>query len=88
MKQKLISTSIRIAAATTVLGLLGQTSSLAFASSWDPTLLVNTESFSTIDDGDGTTNIEVRFGDTVDERVYWDVTRGMFEFTDDLHVQR
>ncbi|MCF7845088.1 MAG: hypothetical protein K9M03_04665, partial [Kiritimatiellales bacterium] len=41
------------------------------ASSWNPTLLVNTESFNVIDDGDGTTDIEVRFGETVDERIRW-----------------
>lgn len=31
-------------------------------SSWNPTLLVNTESFQRIDRGDGTTNIDLQFG--------------------------
>lgn len=36
--------------------------SASAVSSWSPTLLVNTESFQTIDSGDGTTDIELRFG--------------------------
>ena len=62
---------------------------LAFAnlSSWDPTLLVNTESFQTIDDGDGTTNIEVRFGSAANQSILWDVNRTRFDFTDDVHIQ-
>lgn len=57
------------------------------ASSWNPTLLVNTESFQVIDEGDGTTNVELRFGGTLDERLLFNRTKGMFQFTDDLSVQ-
>lgn len=57
------------------------------ASSWKPTLLVNTESFQTIDEGDGTTNVEVRFGGTLNEIFRWDRARGTFQVTDDLSVQ-
>ncbi|MBU0766239.1 hypothetical protein KKF55_00420 [Patescibacteria group bacterium] len=55
-------------------------------SSWNPTLLVNTESFSAIDDGDGTTDIELRFGTTIDERLKWNFNANRFEFTRDLRV--
>lgn len=57
------------------------------ASSWAPTLLVNTESFQTIDEGDASTNVELRFGSTLDEKIIWNRTKGSFQFTDDLSVQ-
>lgn len=56
-------------------------------SSWKPTLLVNTESFQTIDEGDGSTDLEVRFGGTLNEKLIWNRTEGTFQFTDDLSVQ-
>src|SRR3989344_5517409 len=56
------------------------------ASSWSPTLLVNTESFQIIDEGDATTDIEIRFGDTVNEKIYWDRTNAEFRFSDDIRV--
>ncbi|OGJ56686.1 hypothetical protein A3D88_02825 [Candidatus Peribacteria bacterium RIFCSPHIGHO2_02_FULL_52_16] len=57
------------------------------ASSFDPTLLVNTESFQIIDEGDSTTDIEIRFGDTVNEKVYWNRGPARFQFTDDVHSE-
>lgn len=57
------------------------------ASSWAPTLIVNTESFQTIDEGDGTTDVEVRFGGTLNEKLIWNRTESTFQFTDDLSVQ-
>lgn len=57
------------------------------ASSWKPTLLVNTESFQTIDEGDGTTDVEVRFGSSLNEIFRWNRTKGTFQITDDLSVQ-
>ncbi len=59
----------------------------AVASSWSPTLLVNTESFQTIDDGDGTTDLELRFGGSLNEKLLFNRTKGSFQFTDDLSVQ-
>jgi hypothetical protein len=56
------------------------------ASSWSPALLVNTESFQTIDEGDSTTNLELRFGGTLNEKLIFNRTRGSFQFTDDLSV--
>ncbi len=57
------------------------------ASSWEPTLLVNTESFQTIDSGSGTSDRELRFGDTTTEKLFYDVTNARFTFTRDLRVQ-
>ncbi len=56
------------------------------ASSWNPTLLVNTESFQVIDEGDGSTDVEIRFGSSLDERIYWDRAASQFRITDDLSV--
>jgi hypothetical protein len=66
--------------------LVGATPAYA-ASSWNPGLLVNTESFQVIDEGDSTTDVELRFGGTINEKIFWDVETGRFEFTDDVHVQ-
>lgn len=57
------------------------------ASSWSPTLLVNTEAFQVIDDGDGSSNIELRFGGTANEILRWNVSKSAFVFTDDLNVE-
>ena len=61
--------------------------SVAAASSWDPTLVVNTEAFQIIDDSDTATDVELRFGDTVNEKVFWNRAPARFEFTDDVHAQ-
>lgn len=57
----------------------------AVASSWSPTLLVNTEAFQTIDDGDGSTDIELRFGTSGNE-IKYNVTSGLFEFDTGIEV--
>ncbi len=60
------------------------------ASSWNPTLLVNTESFQTIDSGDASTNIELRFGENADKRIFWNITgagSGTFKFSKGVYVQ-
>jgi len=68
--------------------ILGTTVSHATAaSSWNPTLLVNTESFSTIDDGDSTTNIELRFGDSLGEKLYYNRSESRFQLTRGLFIQ-
>src|SRR3989344_1959449 len=64
-------------------GLLAET---ARSSTWNPTLLVNTEAFQVIHEGDSTTNIDLRFGDTVNEKLYWDRTNSEFRFSDDLRI--
>ena len=58
---------------------------LASASSWSPTLLVNTESFQVIDDGDGTTDIELRFG-TSGKELRYNITSGKVELDTTLDV--
>src|SRR5207249_2046849 len=64
---------------------IGPTAALA-ASSWNPTLLVNTESFQTLDEGDGNTNIELRFGQTLNQKLYYDRSNNQFVFTNNLKV--
>lgn len=57
------------------------------ASGWDSTLLLNPESFNTVDSGDGTTNIELRFGSsTILEKLISDVTNQRFDFSRNLYV--
>lgn len=58
------------------------------ASSWNPTLLVNTEAFQTVSEGDSAagTDVELRFGDTLNERIYWDRANAEFRFTDDVRA--
>lgn len=54
-------------------------------SSWSPTLLVNTESFQTIDDGDGTTDIELRFGSSTNTIKFLNASQ-RFQFSKSLSV--
>lgn len=58
----------------------------AIASSWSPTLLVNTESFQTIDDGDGTTNIQLKFG-TTGKILQWNTTETTLQFNGNAEIQ-
>lgn len=59
--------------------------SASAVSSWSPTLLVNTESFQTIDAGDGTTDIELRFGSTSSTLKFLNATQ-KFQFNKSLSV--
>ncbi len=76
----------RIALAATLLGSIAAPQLASAASSWKPTLIVNTESFQTIDEGDGTTDVEIRFGGTLNEKITWNRSEGAFQFTDDISV--
>ncbi len=49
--------------------------------------LVNTESFFIIDDGDGTTDIQLQFGDTLAKVLSYDVTNSRFNFNDDVYIE-
>lgn len=51
----------------------------AIASGAVPVILVNTESFQTIDNGDTTTNIELRFGSTLKGKFFYDVSNSRFQ---------
>lgn len=75
----------RIAVATSFAALLVTQTALA-ASGWSPTLLVNTESFQTIDEGDGSTNIQMRFGQNLQETLTFDRTKNRFQFSKGLSV--
>ncbi|MBU2213045.1 helix-turn-helix domain-containing protein, partial [Patescibacteria group bacterium] len=56
------------------------------ASSWNPTLLVNTEAFQVIDDDDTDANVVVRFGDTLGEELRYMRAISRFDLTRDLRV--
>ncbi len=58
-----------------------------FASTWSPTMLVNTEAFQIIDDTNTTANIVLRFGDTVNKNLTYERTAGRFSFDASLYVQ-
>ncbi|MDD5025826.1 MAG: hypothetical protein PHH13_00450, partial [Candidatus Peribacteraceae bacterium] len=60
--------------------------SSASASSWKPTLLVNTEAFQVIDDSDSTANVYIKFGDTLAETLTFNRTATRFQFSDNLYV--
>lgn len=64
-----------------------QTAVGVYASSWDPTVRVNTESFSIIDDGDLSSNVFIQFGDVLAETLTFDITASRFDFSDDVHVE-
>lgn len=49
--------------------------------------LINTESFFIIDDGAGTTDIQLQFGDTLAKILSYDVTNSRFNFDDDVYVE-
>ena len=78
--------SSRLLRNTTVALIVCMIPSVAAASSWSPTLLVNTEAFQAIDDGDGASDIELRFG-TSGKELRWNVTDSQFEFDGSLEVQ-
>jgi hypothetical protein len=70
-----------------VVGLLmGLLPDALFASSWNPTLLANTEAFQTIDDADTTANVRLKFGDTLGEQLIYDRSNQRFKFTRSLFV--
>jgi hypothetical protein len=65
--------------------LLASSGNVAYAvSSWNPTTLVNTESFQMIDRGDGTTNIELQFGATNQTIKF--LTTNKFQFSHSISV--
>lgn len=56
------------------------------ASSFHPTIFVNTEAFLAIDDDDTTANVVLRFGDTLAKTLTFSRTHDRFEFNDDVHA--
>ncbi|MEQ1849243.1 MAG: hypothetical protein ABL890_01495 [Candidatus Peribacteraceae bacterium] len=63
---------------------LGVATTAHAQATWNPTLLVNTESFQLIDDGDGTTDVELRFGSSSFTLKY--LTTGKFQFSRGISV--
>jgi hypothetical protein len=56
------------------------------ASSWSPTLLVNTEAFQVIDDADTSANVVLRFGGTINKSLSYFRSLSRFQFDDDVYV--
>ncbi len=56
------------------------------ASTFNPTVIVNTESFEQVDDGDSTTDVELRFGADATQRVLYDKTNSRFKVTRALYI--
>ncbi len=70
----------------TLLGIMVTTVTRAHAATLGLPLLVNTEAFETIDDGDLLTNIELRFGDS-GEAIAWNLLKNQFNFSGDAHIE-
>lgn len=75
-----------LAAAGTTAALLATHGTALAVSSWNPTLLVNTESFQIIDEGNGTSNVYIQFGQTLNKTLTYNRTTSRFEFNDNLSV--
>jgi len=56
------------------------------SSSWNPGLLANTEAFQVIDDADTSANVQLKFGETLQESLTYNRTASRFEFTRSLQV--
>ncbi|MDP7454627.1 MAG: helix-turn-helix domain-containing protein, partial [Candidatus Peribacteraceae bacterium] len=56
------------------------------ASSWNPTLLVNTEAFQQIDDDDTASDVYLEFGDTLQERLMFKRNESVFATSQGLRV--
>lgn len=79
----------RFTALSLLIALLVQcvpTLAIAAPSSWSPSLLVNTESFQVIDEGDSTTNIYIQFGQLINKTLTYDRTKARFQFNAGLSV--
>ena len=86
-RSSLISFRVRIVASALVTSFLLSTTGSAYAASdWNPTVLVNTTSHNTIDEGNGTSNIELRFGQTLNEKLFFDRANTRFVFTKGLLI--
>jgi len=67
-------------------GMIGSIPHILAASSWAPTLIVNTEAFQVIDDTDSGSDLYLQFGGTLNKRLTYDRTLSTFIFDDDLEV--
>lgn len=59
---------------------------VVFSSNWGPTVLVRTEAFQVIDDADSSSNLVLRFGDTLQKEIRWDRAESVFKFSDGIEV--
>jgi hypothetical protein len=56
------------------------------ASTFNPTAIVNTESFEVIDEGDSNSNVELRFGQNINQKLLFDKTNTRFKMTQGLFI--
>lgn len=69
-----------------VVAIMATQSAPALASSWNPTLIANTEASQVIDDTDSTANVVLKFGDTLAKTLTYDRTKARFQFSAGLSV--
>lgn len=69
---------------TSMIGIMMPIHTAFAVSTWNPTLLVNTESFQQIDVGDGTTSVDLQFGATTSTLKL--LSAGTFQFNKSLSV--
>lgn len=70
-----------------VVAACGIAATVSAASSWNPTLLVNTEAFQVIDASDTAANVELRFGDSLNAVMQFDRTNNRFDFSTSVYVR-
>lgn len=70
-----------------VVGTLPTVDTTFAQSTWNPTLLVNTEAFQVIDDNDADSDVRLTFGETIDRSLTYERTAGRFTFDDDLRIE-
>ena len=56
------------------------------ASSFNPTVIANTEAFMTIDETDAAANVYIKFGETLAKTITYNRTTARFEFNDSVYV--
>lgn len=77
----------RVIVSTIIVATVFMGDSVAFAANtWNPTLLVNTQAHQTIEEGNGSSNIELRFGGVLNEKLYFDRANNRFTFSNSLRV--
>jgi len=69
-----------------ILFLIAIPNTVSAASSWAPTLIVNTEAFQVIDDTDSSADLYLQFGGSLNKRLTYNRTLASFIFDDDLEV--
>ena len=85
-KSAIAITAIACVVLSHVAGPLAVVPTVEAASSFRPTIFVNTEAFLVIDDDDTTADVVMRFGDTLAKTLTFNRAFDRFEFNDDVYV--